>query len=88
VYELVSKGQHITPRNAEVHVKHVHIAAPVPVQCCTVTRVVDSFGDAKIELSTICDATLREKFKEPTLQLHAKFEAPTPTADEVHMNQL
>ena len=42
-----------------------------------VTRVVDSFDDAKIELSTICDDTLREKLKEPTLQLHAKFEAPT-----------
>ena len=86
MYELVLKGQHITPRNAEVHVKHVHIAAPV--QCCTVARVEYSFDDAKIELSTICDVTLREKFKEPTLQLHAKFEAPAPTADEVHMSQL
>ena len=53
-----------------------------------VTRVVDSFDDAKIELSTICDVTLREKLKEPTLQLHAKFEAPTLTANEVRMSQL
>ena len=86
MYELVLKGQHITPRNAEVHVKHVHIAAPV--QCCTVARVEYSFDDAKTELSTICDVTLREKFKEPTRQLHAKFEAPALAADEVHMSQL
>ena len=53
-----------------------------------VTRVVDSFDDVKIELSTICDVTLREKLKEPTLQLHAKFEAPALTANEVRMSEL
>ena len=52
------------------------------------TRVDDSSGDTKIELSKICDVTLHSKFKDPTLQLYAKFEAPTPTADEVHMSQL
>jgi len=52
------------------------------------TRVDDSFSDAKIELNTICDATLREKIKEPTLQIHAKFEAPTLAADEVRMSGL
>jgi len=60
----------------------------VPVQYCTVTRVHDSFDKAKIELSAIQDVKLRRKFNEPTLQLHAKFEAPTLTADEVHMSQL
>jgi hypothetical protein len=53
-----------------------------------VARAVDSFDNAKTELSTICDDTLREKLKEPTLQLHAKFEAPALAADGVRMSEL
>ncbi len=74
-------------KTVEVHVKHDHITAPV-LNVAVSTRVVDSFDDAKIELSTICDDTLRGKPKESTLQLHAKFEAPTPAADGVRMCQL
>ena len=83
---LLLKGQHDTRKTVEVHVKHGHITAPM--LNVAVTRVVDSFDDAKIELSTICDDTLRGKPKESTLQLHAKFEAPALTADEVRMSQL
>ena len=64
---LLLKGQHVTRKTAEVHAKHDRIIAPVLNGA--VTRVVDSFDNAKIELSTICDVTLREELKEPTLQL-------------------
>ena len=83
---LLLKGQHETRKTVEVHVKHDRITAPMPN--VVVTHVVDSFDNAKIDLSTICDITLREKLKEPTLQLHAKSEAPILTADEVRMSQL
>ena len=52
------------------------------------TRVDDSSGDTEIELSKICDVTLRSKFKDPTLQLYAKFEVPTLAAEEVHATPL
>ena len=82
----MSKAEHVTPRNAEVDVKHDHIPAPMPSM--TLTRVTDSSGDTEIELSKICDVTLRSKFKDSTLQLYAKFEVPTLAAEEVHATPL
>jgi hypothetical protein len=83
---LVVKGKHVTRETAEVQVKHDHSAAPM--LNVAVARVVGSSDNAKTELSTICDDKLREKLKEPTLQLHAKFEAPAPAADGVRMSEL
>ena len=80
------KGKHVTHKTAEVHVKHDRCTSPV--LNVAVTRVVDSFGDTEIELSKICDVTRRSKFKDPTLQLYAKFEVPTLAAEEVHATPL
>jgi hypothetical protein len=82
VSSLVSKAEHVTPRNAEVDVKHDHI--PAPMLSMALTRVTDSSGDTEIELSKICDVTLRSELKGPNLQLYAKFEVPTLATEEVH----
>ena len=86
MYELVSKAEHVTPRNEEVDVKHDHFNLLLREEASA--RVDDSFGDTEIELSKICDVTRRSKFKDPSLQLYAKFEVPTLAAEEVHATPL